>query len=182
MVRKSLSKADFSKSITNNEKLLNENDFIVSKTDTKGNIIYCNEIFTEMSGYRASELIGANHNLIRHPDMPRIAFKTAWDLIKEKKEFFGFVKNLRADGGFYWVFTYITADQDAKGNIVSYTSVRRKPAPSAIDAITPVYKLLVDAENRDGMKASGKLLADFLNEHKTSYEELVINLQKGVNP
>ncbi|WP_373035641.1 PAS domain-containing protein [Sulfurimonas sp.] len=179
MSRKSLSKADSPRNITNNEKLLDENDFIVSKTDTKGNIIYCNEIFTEMSGYRASELIGANHNLIRHPDMPRIAFKTAWDLIKEKKEFFGFVKNLRADGGFYWVFTYITADQDSNGRIVSYTSVRRKPAPSAIDAITPVYKLLADAENKDGLKASGELLNDFLSKNNTTYEELVINLQKG---
>ncbi|MDA3909669.1 MAG: PAS domain-containing protein [Sulfurimonas sp.] len=182
MSRKILSKVDSPRNITNHEKLLDANDFIVSKTDTKGNIIYCNEIFTEMSGYKASELIGANHNLIRHPDMPRVAFKTAWDLIKEKKEFFGFVKNLRADGGFYWVFTYITADQDLKGNVVSYTSVRRKPTTSAIDAITPVYKLLIDAEKRDGMKASEKLLNDFLNEHKTGYENFVIDLQKGITP
>jgi PAS domain S-box-containing protein len=181
MSRKSLSKADSPRNITNHEKTLNPNDFIVSKTDTLGNIIYCNEIFTEMSGYKASELIGANHNLIRHPDMPRIAFKTAWDLIKNKKEFFGFVKNLRADGGFYWVFTYITADQDAKGNIVSYTSVRRKPTPSAIEAIAPIYKLLVEAEKKDGMKASQKLLGDFLNQNNISYDKLVIDLQKGVN-
>ncbi len=87
MSKKSLSKLDAPTSITNNEKILNDNDFIVSKTDVKGKIIYCNEIFTEMSGYNASELMGANHNLIRHPDMPRIAFKLAWDLIKDKKEF-----------------------------------------------------------------------------------------------
>lgn len=176
---KSLSKKDAPSSILNKEKKLGNNDFIVSKTDTKGKIIYCNEIFTKMAGYEASDLIGANHNLVRHPDMPRIAFKVAWDLIKAKKEFFGFVKNLSKDGSFYWVFTYITADLDTNGNIISYTSVRRKPPQSAIDAIAPIYKLLVDAEKRGGIDASAKLLNDYLSENKTTYEELVINLQKG---
>ena len=176
---KSLSKSDATKNITSNEKRLANDDFIVSKTDTKGKIIYCNEIFTKMAGYDASDLIGANHNLIRHPDMPRVAFKLAWDLIKNKKEFFGFVKNLSKDGSFYWVFAYISADLDARGNIISYTSVRRKPPQSAIDAIAPIYKLLIDAERRGGMEASGKLLNDYLAENKITYEELVINLQKG---
>ena len=179
MSKKSLSKLDGPKNITNNERKLGDDDFIISKTDTKGKIIYCNEIFVDMAKYPAKDLIGANHNLIRHPDMPRVAFKVAWDLIQAKKEFFGFVKNLSADGGYYWVFTYITADLDTKGNIISYTSVRRKPPQSAIDAIAPVYKLLVDAEKRGGMEASGKLLGDFLEENNTTYDELVMNLQKG---
>lgn len=179
MVRKALSKNDSPKNITNIEKQLGANDFIVSKTDIKGNIIYCNEIFSNIAGYKASELIGANHNLIRHPDMPRIAFKTAWDLIKNKKEFFGFVKNLCADGGYYWVFTYITADLDAKKNIVSYTSVRRKPLQSAIETITPIYKLLRDAEKSGGMDESTRVLTDYLKKNNTNYEEFVIKLQKG---
>jgi PAS domain S-box-containing protein len=179
MAHKSLSKLDAPKNITNNEKQLGENDFIVSKTDTRGKIIYCNEIFAKMAGYPPADLIGANHNLIRHPDMPRVAFKLAWDLIKEKKEFFGFVKNLSADGGYYWVFTYITADLDSSGNIISYTSVRRKPPQSAIDTITPIYKLLKDAEQSGGMDAAAKILNDFLAKHKVEYSEFVINLQKG---
>jgi DNA primase catalytic subunit len=113
--------------------------------------------------------------------MPRVAFKLAWDLIKSKKEFFGFVKNLRADGGFYWVFAYITADLDERGNITSYTSVRRKALQSAVDAITPIYKILVDAEKTGGMEASEKILMNYLKENKTSYDELVINLQKGAS-
>jgi PAS domain S-box-containing protein len=179
MATSNLSKKDAPKHLRNEEVKINSNDFIVSKTDTKGRIIYCNEIFTKMAGYEASDLIGANHNLIRHPDMPRVAFKLLWDLIKAKKEFFGFVKNLSKDGSFYWVFVYITADLDANGNIISYTSVRRKAPKSAIETIIPVYKLLVDAERRGGMEASGKLLKDYLKERKTTYEELVINLQKG---
>jgi len=179
MARKSLSKSDAPKNTTNNEKQLGESDFIVSKTDTNGKIIYCNEIFARMAGYPPADLIGANHNIIRHPDMPRIAFKLVWDLIKAKKEFFGFVKNLSADGGYYWVFAYITADLDQSGNIISYTSVRRKPPQSAIDIITPIYKLLKDAEQSGGMDAAAKILNDLLAQHKMDYSEFVINLQKG---
>jgi PAS domain S-box-containing protein len=179
MSQKSLSKLDAPKNITNKEKVLGANDFIVSKTNTKGKIIYCNEIFAEMAGYPPADLIGANHNLIRHPDMPRVAFKLVWDLIQNKEEFFGFVKNLSADGGYYWVFAYITADLDTNGNIVSYTSVRRKMPQSAIDIITPLYKQMLDAEKTGGMEASKKLLEGVLAQHKVGYTELIINLQLG---
>jgi PAS domain S-box-containing protein len=179
MSHKSLSKLDAPKNITNNEKVLNQNDFIVSKTDTKGKIIYCNEIFTEMAGYPAADLIGANHNIIRHPDMPKLAFKVLWDLIQNKEEFFGFVKNLRADGGYYWVFAYITADLDQNGNIISYTSVRRKMPQSAIDIMAPIYKQLVDAEKSGGVSASQEILNSLLKEHNLEYNEFVINLQLG---
>jgi PAS domain S-box-containing protein len=176
---KRLSKLDAPKNITSEEKVMSQNDFIVSKTDTKGFITYANEIFIEMSGYTPQEIMGANHNLIRHPDMPRIAFKVAWDLIQNGKEFFGFVKNLKKDGGYYWVFAYITADYDSNGNIIGYSSFRRTPPRSAIEQIEPVYKLLVDAEKKGGTEASGKLLNDFLEQNKTTYNALVMNLQKG---
>jgi PAS domain S-box-containing protein len=179
MARKSLSKLDAPKNITNNEKILNQDDFIISKTDTKGKIIYCNEIFAKMAGYPAADIIGANHNLIRHPDMPKIAFKIVWDKIQNKKEFFGFVKNLCADGGYYWVLAYITADLDMNGNIVSYTSVRRKPPQSAINIITPIYKQLLEAERSGGMSASEAMLQELLKQHNLEYDEFVINLQKG---
>ena len=174
-----LSKKNAPTPLATKERKLSDNDFIISKTDTKGNIIYCNQIFTKISGYPAEKLIGANHNLIRHPDMPRVAFKLAWDLISQNKEFFGFVKNLSADGGYYWVFTYITADVDLNGKIISYTSVRRKPPQSAIDAISPIYKILVDAERTGGMEASGKILEDYLSQNNISYDELITKLQKG---
>lgn len=180
MAHKSLSKKDAPKNIKNIEKELNENDFIVSKTDLKGKIIYCNEIFSKMAGYPTADLIGANHNIIRHPDMPKIAFKLLWDLLKAKKEFFGFVKNLSSDGSYYWVFAYITPDFDKSQNVISYTSVRRKPIRSAIEALTPIYKLLLDAEKIGGMEASQSALNDFLTQKKFSYNEFVINLQKGM--
>ncbi len=179
MKHKKLTKNDAPKNITNNEKVLSENDFIVSKTDSKGVITYGNRIFINISGYEKNEIIGANHNLIRHPFMPRVAFKLVWDLISQKKEFFGFVKNLAKDGGYYWVFAYITADLDSNGNILGYTSVRRKPSSDAIEEITKIYKLLNDAESRGGISASEKLLNEYLNDNKTTYEKFIHQLQMG---
>ncbi len=176
---KKLDKSDAPKNITNNEKIMSDNDFIVSKTDTKGVLTYCNQIFIDMSGYEKDKLIGANHNLLRHPDMPAVAFKLAWDLIKEGKEFFGFVKNLKKDGGYYWVFAYITADYDERAQIVGYSSFRRRPSQGAIKAIIPVYKLLVETEKKGGMRASQELLEKYLKDNKTTYNDFVINLQKS---
>lgn len=162
---------------TNKEIKMPDNGFIVSKTDTKGIITYCNEIFIDMAGYEESELLGKNHNIIRHPDMPRVAFKLCWDLISSGKEFFGFVKNISKDGGYYWVFANITPDYDQNGKIIGYTSVRRKPPQSAINTIVPIYKLLLDEERKGGMKASGEFLAKFLQDKNISYDELVLSLQ-----
>ena len=162
-----------------NEIIMNDNDFIVSKTDTKGYITYCNRIFIEMAKYKESALIGANHNIIRHPFMPKVAFKLAWDLIQSKKEFFGFVKNLSADGSFYWVFAHITPDYNRAGNIVGYTSVRRKPPRSAIPTVEGLYQQLNQQEQQGGMQVAADFLFKFLDDNNVTYDELVLSLFKG---
>ena len=180
MVRRSLSKVNQPRNHTANEAKLGKSDFIVSKTDTKGKITYVNQTFVQLAGYPAADLIGANHNLIRHPDMPKLAFKVAWERIRKKREFFGFVKNLCADGSFYWVYAYITADLDSSGNITGYTSIRRKPPESAINTISPIYKRLRDAESFGGVDASEKLLESLLAEQGMGYDEFIIGLQKDI--
>lgn len=164
--------------IIDKEITLNENDFIVSKTDESGIITYCNEIFMDMAGYDEDELLRKNHNIIRHPDMPKAAFKLCWDLISNGKEFFGFVKNLRKDGSYYWVFANITPDYDSQGKIIGYTSVRRKPNSKAIEAIIPIYEQLKDIEKTKNTNASVQFLVDFLEENKVSYDELILSLQE----
>jgi len=164
---------------TNSEKVLGDSDFIVSKTDVKGIITYCNQIFMDMAQYNEKELVGTNHNIIRHPDMPRVAFKLAWEMIQSGNEFFGFVKNLRKSGGYYWVFTNITPDYDEEGKIIGYTSIRRKPNKNAIDTIVPIYQQLVNLEQTGGMKASEEFLMNFLKENNIGYDELIISLQGG---
>lgn len=180
MKTKALDKNSVPTTIKDVQKTISQNDFLVSKTDTKGFITYFNDIFLKLSGYDAVDLIGANHNLIRHPQMPKLAFKIAWSLIKSKKEFFGFIKNLSADGEFYWVFAYISADLDTNNNIIGYTSFRRKVNDQALETIAPLYKKLIDIEKNDSLEASSKFLENLLQSKNMQYNEFIINLQKGV--
>lgn len=180
MKRRRRNKSDAPKHITQKETELGADDFIVSKTDPKGIITYGNRIFVDISGYSREEIIGANHNLIRHPDMPKVAFALAWELIKVKKEFFGFVKNLRKDGGYYWVFAYITPDLDTNGNIIGYTSFRRRPSREGIEQMEEIYSLLKAEELHGGVHASKALLTRYLDEHETTYDKFVHDLQLGV--
>jgi PAS domain S-box-containing protein len=163
---------------TSVERVMREGDFIVSMTDTKGIITYANRIFIEFSGYSEAELLGTQHNIIRHPDMPRGVFKLLWDKIQKSEECFAYVKNMSKDGGFYWVFANVTPTFDPAGNITGYFSVRRKPGKSGIDAVTPLYAAMLEAEKKAGaanaIAASTRVLVDVLNEKGLSYEELVL--------
>ncbi|MCB1897845.1 PAS domain-containing protein [Cognatazoarcus halotolerans] len=162
---------------TQAERVMRDDDFIVSKTDPKGIITYGNPIFVEFSGYTEDELIGTQHNIIRHPDMPRSAFKLAWDTIASGREFFAYVKNMSKDGGFYWVFAHISPDLDADGRIIGYSSVRRCPKRSAIEAIAAVYARMLAAEKaagaRNAIAAGTQVLVEVMSREGMSYEELV---------
>jgi PAS domain S-box-containing protein len=165
---------------TQKERVLREDDFIVSKTDPKGIITYGNRIFIEYSGYTEEELLGTQHNIIRHPDMPRGVFQLLWSTIAEKKEIFAYVKNMSKDGGFYWVYANVTASLDQQGNIIGYHSVRRKPTSSAIKTCEVVYTEMSAIERRvgtkDGMQASTDYLMNLLAKEKISYEKFVLSL------
>ena len=83
------------------KKLIDAN-IIISSTDTKGNITYVSEAFCERNGYRKEELVGKNHSVLRHPDMPKEIFENLWETISQNKSWSGEIKNLKKDGGFYW--------------------------------------------------------------------------------
>ncbi len=119
---------------------------IVSRTDTSGIITHCNQSFIEMSGYTEAELIGVPHSILRHPDMPSIAFKGLWDDVEAGKIWHGYVKNLRKDGAFYWVYATVIPNV-RHGAVVGYTSVRRKPSRAKIKAAIELYQSLKMAEN-----------------------------------
>ncbi|MFY9143428.1 sensor domain-containing diguanylate cyclase [Sulfuricurvum sp.] len=97
---------------------------IVSKTNPKGVITYVNDKFCEISGYTRDELIGKPHNIIRHPDMPREAFKDLWDTIKAKKSWNGVVTNMKKDGSQYIVDTTVIPILDVDGDVVEYIAIR----------------------------------------------------------
>ncbi len=111
---------------------------IVSRTDPSGVITHANQAFIDMSGYSLNELIGANHCILRHPDMPVKAFKALWITIQAGKKWHGYVKNLRKDGAYYWVKATVIPNI-RNGELMGYTSVRRKPSRSKVEACTALY-------------------------------------------
>lgn len=161
-----------------NEKMLEEGSFIVSKTDTKGKIIYGNKYFIKISGYEELELLGAPHSILRHPDMPKAVFHLLWERITKKQEIFAYVKNLCKDGSFYWVYANVTATVDENGSIRDYHSVRRKPSQKAMQVIPSLYSKLLAEEKAKGMEASQRLLNQILEEKGVSYDTFVLTLQQ----
>ena len=159
---------------------MRDNDFIVSKTDLKGRITYANKIFIEFSGYSQDELFNTQHNIIRHPDMPRAVFHLLWQTLQSGKEFNGYVKNMCKDGGFYWVFANVTPSFDNNNRVIGYYSVRRKPTQKALDVVEPIYREMLIAEKnagvRDAIDASTRLLLEKLDQQEVAYEQFVLSL------
>ena len=169
--------------ITPNDReiVMRDDDFIVSKTDPKGRITYGNKIFIEFSGYEERDLIGKQHNVVRHPDMPRAVFHLLWSHIQSRQEIFAYVKNLCKDGSFYWVLANVTPSVDPQGNVVGYYSVRRKPNRKAVAYVTDLYRRMLEVERQAGTKdavsASTAHLETLLKEKGVTYEQFALGLQ-----
>ena len=168
---------------TNEEMLMKADDFIVSKTDGKGKITYCNEIFIEFSGYKESELINQPHNIIRHPDMPRSVYRMMWETIQKQQEFFGLVKNLSQTGAFYWTFANVTPSFNQQGQCVGFYSVRRQPNRKAVEIIAPIYKSMIEEESKHSsskaaMDASQLILDNAVAEYGITYNEFIYSHAK----
>jgi len=139
--------------------------YIVSETDEKGRITFCNDYFIEISGYSKEELIGQPHSIVRHPDMPKVVFKLLWETISQGKNINAVVKNLAKDGRYYWIFTEfeIRRDRDT-GEIIGYHADRTKISKHVKEIIAALYATLVQIENKEGIDASEKYLISFLKE------------------
>jgi aerotaxis receptor len=124
--------------ITEQERYLEDGRLIVSRTDSDGIITHVNNSFVEMSGYSEDELLGQPHYILRHPDMPAAAFKGLWDTVEKGNKWHGYVKNLRKDGGYYWVLATVIPNI-RNGKIMGYTSVRRKPARRKVEECIQLY-------------------------------------------
>jgi len=167
----------------NKEIVMRDDDFIVSKTDAKGRLTYCNRIFIEFSGFSEQQLLGQQHNIVRHPDMPRSVFNLLWQTIKSGNEFFGYVKNISADGSFYWVFANVTPSYSADAGvneISGYFSVRRKPEVGKLKMIESIYRDMLAAEQRagarDAITAGTKILTDIIEPTGKDYREFILSL------
>lgn len=118
---------------------------IVSRTDLDGIITHVNDAFVEISGYKMDELIGQQHYILRHPDMPKAAYQDLWQTVELGQKWHGYVKNLCKDGSHYWVYATVMPNV-RRGQTVGYTSVRRKPSRSKIKAATLQYAEMTQNE------------------------------------
>lgn len=150
-----------------------ENDYpsemhIVSTTDKKGITTSVNNDFRTISGFKDEELIGKNHNVVRHPDMPQAAFADLWSVIKQGKPWMGIVKNRCKNGDYYWVDAYVTP-MYVNGEVAGYQSVRSKPKQVHVNAADKLYKtlnkgipFLAQQRNKVRVGLMGKIYFGFL--------------------
>ena len=153
---------------TGAERHLQEEELIVTKTDTQGRLTYANDVFLRFSALTEDDAIGQPHNLIRHPDMPRGVFALLWERVQSGREIFAYVKNLGHDGVAYWVFAHVTPTFDGNGAIVGYHSMRRSPRRAALPQVERVYAQMRAHELGKPGPAAARDSRDWLVEHLTA--------------
>ena len=158
----------------NSEKVFAKDEILVTKTDLKGIITYANRGFMDIVEMDEKTLVGSPHNIIRHPDMPKIIFKYLWTYLQNKEEIHAYVKNICADGSYYWVMANVTPSY-LNGKVVGYHSSRRSPTPEAMQIIKPLYEQLLRAEKSAGISASEKIMNDLLKEKGVNYDEFILS-------
>jgi len=139
--------------VTQKEVPFPKGKYIVSKTDLKGAITYANEAFVELSGFTRDELIGKNHNLVRHPDMPPQAFQWLWDTVKENHPWTGIVKNRAKNGDHYWVRAFVVPVRK-NDQTIGYMSVRTEPSRDEVRQAEELYKKLNETKAKLNTKGS----------------------------
>ncbi|MFN8611528.1 MAG: PAS domain-containing protein [Vulcanimicrobiota bacterium] len=167
------------------ERVFEPHEVIVSKTDPKGIITYANRVFCKVAGYEERELLGKPHNIIRHPDMPRGAFKLLWDRLAGGHEVFAIVLNLARDGYHYWVLAHVTPSYAPDGTLVGYHSNRRLPPREMIAALQPIYKQMLDLEAtipnpKQAAQASCNHLLGLLDSLGTDYDRFFFHTLGGI--
>jgi aerotaxis receptor len=143
--------------VTNVEQHLKEGEYIVSKTDTKGQITYVNQTFLDISGFSMEEAIGSHHNMVRHPDMPPAAFADLWKTLKSGKPWRGMVKNRCKNGDFYWIEANANPIFEG-GQITGYMSLRTKPTREQVERADRIYRQFVDGTARGVTVKAGQVV------------------------
>jgi len=119
---------------------------MITETDANGIITYVNSKFMQMTGYRENELLGRSHNILRHPDMPKVIYEELWSSLIQDEPWKGHIKNRRKDGSFYWAVVIITPKHDESGKVNGYIAIRETPAIQSLETIKECYRLLKDRE------------------------------------
>lgn len=144
--------------ITDTETSLLDDQYLISKTDLKGRIVYANPAFIEVSGFSREELMGQAHNIVRHPDMPPEVFADLWHTLQHGRSWTGMVKNRRKDGGFYWVLANASPILE-NGELAGFASVRVRAEPMQIQEAEQFYQELRQGRARTRRICEGRIVA-----------------------
>jgi len=164
--------------VTNNEIVMNNGSILVTRTDLQGKILYANDEFLKISGYSRHEIIGKDHNIIRHPDMPPELFEDLWKTVKAMRPWAGVIKNRSKSGDFYWVHANIIP-QFEKGKLVGYLSVRYEPKKAELELSQALYRDIKNktaAINPTGISALIKSIHDISLWNKTAFTLLAFSV------
>lgn len=154
---------------TQSESPFGFDELFFSTTDERGVIRFGNDVFIRVSGYPKEVLKGAPHSIIRHPDMPRAVFKLLWDTLHAGSPIAAYVKNMSANGNYYWVFAFVFPIEDG------YISIRQKPSTALFQAAQALYPLALEVEEKEGMEGSIPFLLDQIKKSGfSSYTDFMI--------
>ena len=152
---------------------------IVSRTDTEGNIVYCNPTFLEINGYKMSEVIRKPHSIIRHPDMPKSMFHVIWSIIEQGHPIQAVLKNRANDGHYYWTLMTIKPQKDRDNKIISYVAYGKQAPDTVIRTIEPLYKIMSEIEQTHDINSALEYLQSHLEEEGVNYAQYMKELTKN---
>lgn len=161
------------------ENKLPPDKLIVSKTDPSGGIVSVSQTFTEISGYKESELITSAHSLLRHPDMPKVIFKIMWNRLNRGQGVKAVIKNLTKCGNHYWSLTSIEVKKDRESETVRNYIAYRSPINNRVkEEIESLYKLLREVEGNHSVEDAVNFLEGYLDERRVNYDEYMEQLEE----
>jgi len=164
--------------ILDEEIIFSKKKFIVSKTDIEGNIIFVNQKFCDITGYKCEELVGEPHSVIRHPDMPKAIFYMMWKSLLAGMEISAIMKNVAKSGKYYWVISDFSMKRDSYGKLKTFSSFSRHAPNHVIESIQELYEMMNRCERKGGIKGSLGYLETFLEEKNLSYNDYLEELVK----
>lgn len=161
---------------------ITQKDMIVSTTDRSGIILYANDMFCDIAGYERKDVIGKPHNIIRHPEMPKVVFKLLWDRVLKGEMLYAFVKNISVNGDYYWVKAYVKPVMQ-NGTVVKITSYRKPLNDYAKNIIIGLYNTLLDYEKSHSVEESLQFFLSYLEERALTYDQFVdrLSLEKSID-
>lgn len=158
---------------------LDKSKTLVSITDKSGKIEYCSDEFVELSGFDTVSLIGHQHNIMRHEDMPKTLYKYIWNRLENEEELSAVIKNYNKNGDFYWSRIDFLMRRDDDGNVIGYRANRTSASKKAIDTLIPLYERLIYLEENTDSDLAMNFFLGYFSRRDTDYDGFI---EKLINP